>query len=81
MTFNERLYAIFKCFYFGLLPSWWYEKDCHYANSAEGEVLSNYFEHLKMNLLIVKHLIVKTEHPSTHRFHKMKIRKWVRWQY
>lgn len=81
MNNKERFYAILKCLYFGIMPSWWYEKECHYADSKEGYELRDYWEHLKMNMLIIKCLLRKSEHPSTHRFHKMKVKKWVRWQY
>lgn len=81
LTTKERIYAIGKSLYFGIIPSCIYEPTPHYRNEAEGYPIQNYFQHLWMNLLIVKHLILKTEHESTHRFHKMKIRKWFRWQY
>ena len=81
LTTKERIYAIFKSLYFGIVPSCIYEPKCHYANEAEGYSIQSYYEHLCMNLLIIKHLIKKTEHESTHKFHKMKIKKWFRWQY
>lgn len=81
MTNTERSYAIFKALYFGILPSWFYEKECHYLPRGEDMGIKNYKDHLIINLYIVKHLVRKTEHPSTHKFHKMKVKKWIRWQY
>lgn len=81
MNTKERFYAIFKALYFGILPSWFYEKKCHYLPNGEGMNIKCYKEHLIINLFVVKSLILKTEHPSTHSFHKMKVKKWVRWQY
>lgn len=78
---KQRAYAIFKALYFGLLPSCFYEKKCHYSENGEGMNIKNYWQHLMMNMLIVKCLILKTEHESTHNFHKMKVRKWLRFQY
>lgn len=83
LTKQERAYAIFKAVYFGVLPSWFYEPNCHYHQphgEGQGETM-NYWEHLVMNMYIVKHLVKGTEHPCTHDFHKMRVRKWVRWQY
>ena len=81
LTTKERFYAIFKSIYFGVLPSWFYEKECHYAVNGEGMDIRNYFQHLILNLQIIRSLVLKTEHLSTHSFHKMKIKKWFRWQY
>ena len=81
LTKKERCYAIFKSLYFGILPSWFYEPKCHYVDDGEGMDIKNYLQHLWINLLIVRSLVLKTEHESTHRFHKMKIKKWFRWQY
>ena len=81
LTTKERAYAIFKAIYFGVLPSWFYEPKCHYQIDGEGESIQTYRQHLVLNAYIVRSLIMKTEHPSTHNFHKMKIKKWVRWQY
>lgn len=81
LTRKERLYAIVKALYFGILPSWFYEKNCHYAKNGEGMNIKTYLDHLVINLCIVKSLVLKTEHESTHSFHKMKIKKWVRGQY
>lgn len=81
LTTKERIYAIGKSLYFGIVLSCIHEPIPHYRNEAEGYPIQNYFQHLWMNLLIVKHLVLKTEHESTHKFHKMKIRKWLRWQY
>ena len=79
MNKRERVYAIFKALYFGFIPSWVYEKECHYAKNGEGMNIKTYLDHLLINLFIVKSLILKTEHESTHKFHKMKIKKWTRW--
>ena len=81
LTNKQRCYAIFKALYFGILPSWFYEKECHYTKDGEGMNVKSYKEHLVINLYIVKSLIVRTEHECTHKFHKMKIKKWFRWQY
>ena len=78
---KQRLYAIFKSLYFGIVPSWFYEVDCHYLENGEGMSIKNYFQHLVLNMLIIKSLIMKTEHECTHNFHKMKVKKWFRWQY
>ena len=79
MNKRERAYAIFKALYFGFIPSWFYEKECHYAKNGEGMDIKTYLDHLLINLFIVKSLILKTEHESTHKFHKMRIKKWTRW--
>ena len=81
LTNKERKYAIVKALYFGILPSWFYEKNCHYLKNGEGMNIKAYLDHLIMNLYIVKSLVLKTEHECTHSFHKMKVKKWVRWQY
>lgn len=81
LTGKERVYAIFKSLYFGILPSCFYEKVCHYSENGEGMDIENYVDHLLINLKIVRSLVRKTEHDCTHDFHKMKIKKWVRWQH
>ena len=81
LTNKERKYAIIKALYFGILPSWFYEKNCHYIKNGEGMNIKTYLDHLVMNLYIVKSLALKTKHKCTHNFHKMKVKKWVRWQY
>lgn len=82
LTTKERGYAIFKAFYFGIMPSWFYEPVCHYADEEEkGHGSMTYTQHLMMNLRIVRSLVRKTEHECTHKFHKMKVKKWTRWQY
>ena len=81
LTNKQRFYAIFKALYFGVIPSWFYEKECHYAENGEGMNIRNYKEHLIMNLYIIKSLVMRTEHECTHKFHKMKVKKWFRWQY
>ena len=81
LTNKERKYAIVKALYFGILPSWFYEKNCHYIKNGEGMNIKTYLDHLLINLLIVKCLVLKTEHECTHDFHKLKIKKWIRFQY
>lgn len=81
LTTKERNYAILKAIYFGVLPSWFYEPKCHYLKDGEGYDIKTYWQHLKMNVYIIRSLIMKTEHECTHRFHKMKIKKWTRWHY
>ena len=81
LTKKQRACTIFKSLYFGILPSWFYEKECHYAEYGEGMNIKNYREHLILNMLIIRSLLRKTEHECTHDFHKMKVKKWVRWQY
>ena len=81
LSLRQRVYAIFKSLYFGILPSWFYEKSCHYAVNGEGMGVTTYSQHLWLNLIIVKCLVLKTEHECTHDFHKMKVNKWFRWQY
>ena len=80
LTRKERIYAIYKSLYFGILPSWFYEKECHYIKDGEGMNVKTYLGHLVVNLYIVKSLLLKTEHECTHSFHKMSIKKWTRWQ-
>ena len=53
LTCKERLYAIGKALYFGILPSWFYEKKCHYLENGEGMSIKSYTDHLIMNLFIV----------------------------
>lgn len=79
LTKKQRARAIFNSLYFGIVPSWFYEKKCHYKRFND-EGVNNYFSHLKLNLIIVKCLILKTEHECTHDFHKGKV-KYFRWQY
>ena len=81
LTNKQRFYAIFKASYFGILPYWFYEKECHYTKNGEGMNINNYKEHLIINLYIIKSLVMRTEHDCTHKFHKMKVKKWFRWQY
>lgn len=81
LSTKERFYAIFKALYFGILPSYFYEKKCHYLKNGEGMNIKTYSAHFIMNMYIVKSLILKTEHESTHTFHKMKVKKWIRFQY
>lgn len=81
LTLKERCYAVFKSLYFGIVPSYLYEKNCHYLRNGDGMNIKSYVDHLLLNLVIVKCLVLKTEHECTHDFHKMKIKKWFRWQY
>ena len=81
LSLRQRGYAIFKSLYFGILPSWFYEKHCHYSDNGEGMNIKTYLQHLWLNLIIVKCLVLKTEHECTHDFHKMRVNKWFRWQY
>ena len=81
LTRKERLYAVFKCIYFGVIPSWFYEKECHYIRNGEGMNIKNYLDHLILNFYIIKSLVLKTEHECTHNFHKLKIKKWFRFQH
>ncbi len=81
LTTKERFFAIYKSLYFGILPSWFYEKTCHYTRDGEGMNIKTYLDHLILNFYIIKSLVLKTEHECTHNFHFMKIKKWVRWQY
>ena len=48
---------------------------------TRGSILEGYFDHLKLNMIILKCLIFKTEHECTHEFHKTKWKKYFRWQY
>ena len=80
LTTKQRARAIFNSLYFGIMPSCVYEKTCHYKRNGENMEVWSYWQHLEVNLLIAKHLIMKTEHPSTHNFHKGKV-KYFRWQY
>ena len=57
LTNKERKYAIVKALYFGILPSWFYEKNCHYIKNGEGMNIKTYLDHLVMNLYIVKSLM------------------------
>ena len=75
LTKKQRLKAIFNCLWFGILPSWVYEKECHYKYSQ------TYFNHLKYNLTLAKDLILSRENPAYHSFHKTKWKKYFRWQY
>ena len=81
LTTKERFFAIYKSLYFGILPSWFYEKTCHYTRDGEGMNIKTYLDHLILNFYIIKSLVLKTEHECTHNFHKMKVTKWFRWQY
>lgn len=80
LTRKERCKAIFNCLWFGLLPSWVYEKECHYK-SHNDEGTDTYWNHAKMNLRAAKYLILCQEHECTHEFHKTKWKKYFRWQY
>ena len=80
LTRKERAVAIFNCVWFGLLPSWVYEKECHYKTNHD-EGTETYLEHACMNMRAAKYLILHKEHPCTHEFHKTKWKKYFRWQY
>jgi hypothetical protein len=80
LTFKQRVKAIFNCLWFGILPSYIYEKECHYKKHND-ENTENYYQHMIMNLQAAKCLILKTEHECTHEFHKIKWKKYFRWQY
>jgi hypothetical protein len=55
-----RLLAIFNCIYFGILPSWVYEKVKHYDCS--------YIQHLVINLRYAWRWITFTEDQSDWEF-------------
>ena len=74
LTMKQRFVAIYRCFHFGILPYWVYEKECHYKKNGEGMDVYTYIEHLHINLLTAKSLLFKTEHPCTHGFHKCKVK-------
>lgn len=78
LTKKQRLRAMFNCLWFGILPYWVYEPNCHY-NNEQDYCQDTYFSHLKLNLIIFKCLLFKTEHECTHTFHKTKY-KYFRWQ-
>lgn len=80
LTKKERIFAIFKCVYFGILPYWVYEKTCHYRKTGEGCEVYTYLDHLKMNYYTARSLLLKTEHECTHDFHKAKC-KYFRFQW
>ena len=80
LTKIERAKAIFNCLWFGLLPSWIYEKECHYKIHHD-EGTTTYLSHLFMNLRTAKYLILCKEYECTHEFHKVKWKKYFRWQY
>ena len=46
LSLRQRGYAIFKSLYFGILPSWFYEKHCHYSDNGEGMNIKTYLQHL-----------------------------------
>ena len=54
LTKKQRLKAIFNCLWFGILPSYIYEKECHYKKHGDGENAFTYFDHLKLNMIILK---------------------------
>ena len=75
LTKRQRAKAIFNCLWFGILPSWVYEKECHYKYSQ------TYYKHLKYNLNLAKDLLLFNESPIYHSFYKIKWKKYFRWQY
>lgn len=68
LTLKQRSIAIFNCFYFGIMPSWVYEKDCHYTGHF------TYYTHLKHNLDVARRLITYIEPEKYHNFFKAKAR-------
>ncbi len=50
LSLRQRGYAIFKSLYFGILPSWFYEKHCHYSDNGVGMNIKTYFQHEAVNL-------------------------------
>ncbi len=52
LTTKERFFAIYKSLYFGILPSWFYEKTCHYTRDGEGMNIKTYLDHLILNFYI-----------------------------
>lgn len=66
LTRKERTIAVFNCIWFGVLPSWVYEKKCHYTGHF------TYTTHLIHNLKIVKLLILKQEPEKHHNFYRSK---------
>lgn len=75
LTIRQRLIAIFNCLWFGILPSWVYEKECHY------QYTQTYLNHLKYNLKLAKDLFLFCENPSLNSFHLIKWKKYFRWQW
>ena len=66
LTRKERSVAIFNCIWFGVMPSWVYEKKCHYKGHF------TYRTHLVHNLKIAKLLIVDQVPERHHNFHRSK---------
>lgn len=66
LTLKQRSKAIFNCFYFGIMPSWVYEKKCHYTGHF------TYYSHLKHNLNIARLLVCHQEPERHHAFYKAK---------
>lgn len=68
LTRKERIKAVFNCMWFGIMPSWVYEKECHYVGHF------NYFSHLIHNFNIAKLLVLKKELENHHTFYKSKVK-------
>lgn len=66
LTLKQRSIAVFNCIYFGVVPSYVYEKKCHYSGSF------TYLEHLVHNLRIAKLLVTFKEPEKYHNFYKSK---------
>ena len=54
LSLRQRVYAIFKSLYFGILPSWFYEKHCHYSDNGEGMNIKTYLQKRLFELLLDK---------------------------
>lgn len=68
LTLKQRSIAILNCIYFGVMPYWVYEKECHYVGQF------TYYTHLKHNLNMARLLITGTEPEKYHNFFKAKAR-------
>jgi len=66
-----RIRAIFNFLYFGLMPSWVYERTCHYR--------CTYWQHLKMNLCGARDWILGYENEDDVAF-VLQPCKYFRWQ-
>jgi hypothetical protein len=73
LTLKQRSIAVFNCIYFGVVPSYVYEKKCHYSGSF------TYLGHLKHNTKVAFRLITFKEPLKYHNFFKAKA-KYFRWQ-
>ena len=75
LTKKERLVSIFNCLWFGLLPYYIYERECHYKYSQ------TYLNHAKYNLRLAKDLLLLKEEEKLHSFFKIKFKKYFRFQW